>query len=440
MGRVFKLPDLGEGIHEGEIVSVLVEPGDEIREGQSILVVETDKATVEIPSPFTGVVESVHVEAGQVVHVGESLITFRSETVEAEKPREPEKEKPPEAEPEKPAEPEMAAPEAAAPRPAAAGPVPASPSTRRLARELGVDLRTVSGSGPGGRVTAEDVRRAAERPEAPEAAPREAPAPPREAPPVSTVRPTEVGAPELPDFGRFGPVERVPLRSVRRAIAKQMALAWSQIPHVSHHDAADITELERLRRHHAPESAESGTRLTLTPFLLKAAVAALKRFPFFNASLDAGTEEIIVKRYYHLGVATDTPRGLVVPVVRDVDRKSVTELAKELQELSDLAREGNLKPEHVQGGTFTLTNIGPLGGRGFSPIINYPQTAILGAGQARLEPVVRGTLEEHTLDVRLMLPMVLAFDHRIVDGADAARFMNTVRDLLQDTQRLLLNL
>lgn len=416
MGRVFKLPDLGEGIHEGEIVSVLVEPGDEIREGQSILVVETDKATVEIPSPFTGVVESVHVEAGQVVHVGESLITFRSEAVE----------------PEKPVEPEKAAPEAAARRPAAAGPVPASPSTRRLARELGVDLRTVSGSGPGGRITAEDVRRAAERPEAP--------APPREAPPVSTVRPTEVGAPELPDFGRFGPVERVPLRSVRRAIAKQMALAWSQIPHVSHHDVADITELERLRRHHAPESAESGTRLTLTPFLLKAAVAALKRFPFFNASLDAGTEEIIVKHYYHLGVATDTPRGLVVPVVRDVDRKSVTELAKELQELSDLAREGNLKPEHVHGGTFTLTNIGPLGGRGFSPIINYPQTAILGAGQARLEPVVRGTLEEHTLDVRLMLPMVLAFDHRIVDGADAARFMTTVRDLLQDTERLLLNL
>lgn len=435
MEKVFRLPDLGEGIHEGEIVEVLVRSGDSVIEGQPLLIVETDKATVEIPSPFNGVVRKVHVEAGQVVRVGDPLVTVLEH---GEKPEEP------------PRAPEPLADTTVPGKPAMEGlPVPASPATRRFARELGVDLRRVRPSGPGGRVTAEDVRRAADEaakaPERPPEIPKAVVFPPRQEiaeEPKETLSGREPAPPAVPVVER--PIRiaerRVPLKSVRRVIARRMAETWARVPHVSHHDGVDISELERLRREINSEKIDPERRLSLTPFLVKAAVAVLKEFPYFNASMDEDRQEIVLKGDYHIGVAVDSPRGLVVPVLKEADRKSITELAAELRALSQRARSGELNPEDVSGGTFTLTNIGALGGRGFTPLINYPQVAILGAGKARLEPVVVGTLEEHTLTVRLMLPVVLAFDHRVVDGADGARFLNRLKALLEDPKRLLVSL
>ena len=441
MAREFKLPDLGEGVHEGEIIHILVAEGDQVEEDQPIFEVETDKAAVEIPSPYEGAVTKIHVSEGDLVRVGDVLITFGdvegvSEEAEAGAPAEEEKEEaggPAEEESEPQAEP-------AGRR---EGPVPASPATRRLARELGVDLRQVPASGPGGRVTSSDVRafagRGEEAPEKP-AMPPEEKAPEKRPPSiegVSPVRPSAIPVPELPDFGHWGEVERLPLRSVRRATARHMALAWSQIPHVSHQDVADVTELEAFRQQYKDEIAEQGGSLTLTVFVMKAVVAALKAHPRFNASLDADGEEIVLKKYYHLGVAVDTDRGLLVPVIRDVDRKSISELSVELKELVMRTRDGEATLEEMQGGTFTITNPGPLGGTAFAPIINYPEVAILGMAQARWQPVIQGEGEEARIRPRLLLPLVLSFDHRVVDGADAARFATLIIDILQDPDKLL---
>jgi pyruvate dehydrogenase E2 component (dihydrolipoamide acetyltransferase) len=452
MAQEFKLPDLGEGIHEGEIVKVLVQVGDEVKEDQPILEVETDKATVEIPSPFTGKVTDIRVKQGDLVHVGDVMLVVgdgvgAEAPAEAAKAPEPEREAPaPKAEapaPQEPAKPARpAAPAAAVPQ--REGPVPASPSTRRLARELGVDLREVPPSGPGGRVTAQDVQAFAERGQ-PEAVEEKAaaPAPLKERPAVpptevSVLRPSAVPVPALPDFGRWGEVERLPLRSVRRSTAKHMALAWSQIPHVSHHDVADITKLEAFRSRNKDQIKEQGGSLTPIVFVLKAVVAALKAYPRFNSSLDADTEDIMLKKYYNIGIAADTDRGLVVPVIHDVDRKSVTELANELPKLVERVRSGEATLEEMQGGTFTITNIGPLGGTDFFPIVNYPEVAILGMARASWQPVVRWEEGEAQIEPRLLLPLILAFDHRVVDGADAARFMNMVIDILQDPDKLLM--
>lgn len=429
MAKVFRLPDLGEGIHEGEIVEVLVKGGETVAEGQPLLIVETDKASVEIPSPFTGVVQTVHVKAGQVVRVGDPLVTI----VEHEKPLEiPQQEAPSELPARE--EPPVRAGEALA--------VAASPATRRLARELGVDLRSVRPSGPGGRVTMEDVRQAAEALKKHEKAVAEL----REgAPEVKAELPVEkVAQIEVREPVSVEPVtpadRRVPLRSVRRVIARRMAESWAKVPHVTHHEGVDITDLERFRQALNTETADAAQHLSFTPFLIKAVVAVLKEFPAFNARLDEERQEIVLHGQFHVGVAVDSPRGLVVPVLRDADRKSITELASELRQVAHKARSGQLSPEDISGGTFTVTNIGPLGGRGFTPLINYPQVAILGAGKARLEPVVVGTLEEHTIAVRLILPVVLAFDHRVVDGADGARFVNRLKTLLEDPKKLLVAL
>jgi pyruvate dehydrogenase E2 component (dihydrolipoamide acetyltransferase) len=437
MPKEFKLPDPGEGIHEAEIVEVLVSEGDQVEDGQLILVVETDKAATEIPSPVDGVVQSIRVKVGDVVRVGEVLMTFLEEGEEEEKKEEEKKEA-------KAAEEESKAPAAKAKketRPEPEGgeeePVPAAPSTRRLARELGVDLREVTPSGPHGQVTSEDVR--AHSKERPEKRPPEKPlAEESEEPAVS--RPVQAEVPPLPDFGRWGPVEKKPLRSIRRATANRMALAWSQIPHVTHEDVADVTELETFRRKHQDEIEAEGGKLTLTMFILKAAVAALKEHPRFNASLDVEKGEIILKNYYHIGVAVATERGLIVPVVRDVDRKSITELALELTELAERTREGNVEREDLAGGTFTITNVGPLGGTGFSPIVNYPQVAILGLAQARLQPVVQGDLDNYQVVPRLILPLCLGFDHRIADGADAAQFINAIIETLESPDKLMMHM
>lgn len=426
MARSFKLPDLGEGIHEGEILAVLVSAEDEVKEGDPILEVETDKAAVEIPSPFTGTVKEILVKVGDVIKVGDVVMTFsdgeEAEPVEAEKREE------------KPAEPA----ERVVPMPVPdreKGPVPASPATRRLARELGVDLRQVAPSGPGGLVTADDVKAFAEKgeeivkvPEVPVSRPAE-------------VRPVAVTAPTLPDFSRWGPVERVPLRSIRRATAKQMALAWSQIPHVHNEDWVDMTKLEAFRRNHKAEIEAKGGKLTPTVFALKAAATALKTYPKFNATLDTETGEIIIKRYFHIGVAVSTDDGLIVPVIRDVDRKSIVELSIELNDLVQRTRERKTTLEEMQGGTFTITNVGPMGGGFFAPIINYPEVAILGMGSASLQAVVREKGEnQHEVVPRLMMPIVLCIDHRVLDGADALLFMRVIIDALEDPEELLMTM
>jgi pyruvate dehydrogenase E2 component (dihydrolipoamide acetyltransferase) len=444
MAREFKLPDLGEGIHEGEVLAVKVGKGEQVQEDETILEVETDKAAVEIPSPYTDVVTDVRVSPGDIVHVGDVMMVFggTSENVPREKPRAEEKEDAREKAPSK------AKPEAGKPH-RGERPVPAAPSTRRLARELGVDLHEVPPTGPFDRVTAEDVRAHAEGGPQKEKAPETAPKGPSS---LLGVSPQQVEAPSLPSFSEFGEVERVPLRSVRRATARQMALSWSQIPHVSTQDSADITQLEALRRRYADEVEAKGGSLTLTVFVLKALTNALQAFPRFNASLDLASEEVVLKKYYHIGVAVDTERGLIVPVIRNVDQKSITQLAIELRDLALRTRDGKAGLEEMRGGTMTITNIGALGGTHFSPIINYPEVAILGLARAKIEPVARKQVgpaadeafypwtEAYEFVPRLMLPVILAFDHRVNDGADAQRFVNAVIEQLENPEKLLLGL
>ena len=364
--------------------------------------------------------------------MGDVLITFDETTAAdagapAREEASREAEEPSEEEPTE-VEPVPAATSAAAVGPAT--PIPASPATRRLARDLAVDLHRVSPSGPSGRVTAEDVRAFAERQgKAAEAGPSKKPSP---------TQPALSSAEAQPDFSRWGGIERVPLRSVRRAIARKMAESWSRIPHVSHHDLADITALEDLRRG-LTDKVKDGT-LGLMVFVMKAAVAALKTYPRVNASLDIEAGEIILKPYYHLGIAVDTERGLIVPVIRDVERKSIAELSVELPDAAQRARDGKTQLEEMQGGTFTITNIGALGGRSFTPLINDPQVAILGMARANWQPVVRGhdDTSEMTIVPRHLLPLILAFDHRLLDGADAAHFLGLVIHLLENPTRLML--
>ncbi len=436
MAREFKLPDLGEGIHEGEILKVMVSVGDDVIEGNPILEVDTDKAAVEIPSPFTGKVEGIKVKEGDVVRVGDILITFSDAVGEGREERPAKEEKKEVEEPEKIRKPKE---EKKVERPPAEGPVPASPATRRLAREMGVDLRQVHGSGQGGLVTAEDVRAFTgkvekERPEVPPAKPKAAPERPAEG------RPLEAKAPTLPDFTKWGTVERIPLRSIRRATAKQMALAWSQIPHVHNQDRVDMTKLEEFRKKYKDEVEAQGGRLTITVFALKAAAAALRQFPRFNTSLDTASGEIVQKHYYHLGVATSTDEGLIVPVIRDVDRKSIMELAVELSGLVKRTRERKVTLEELQGGTFTITNVGPMGGGYFAPIINYPEVAILGMGSTRMEAVAKEVEGRHEIVPRLMMPMVLCIDHRVLDGSDAIAFMKYLGSLLEAPEELFMKM
>lgn len=457
MMQEFRLQDPGEGIHEAEILEILVAEGETVEEGQNVLEVETDKAVIEIPSPFSGTVESIRVSQGDIAHVGDVLLTVREPSDGADKGGNGEAREAPERDPDREREAGgrgdgQAAPrerrqagagdgkrrpgrqagdgedraeaqattaeraEAEAPAAPASGrhPVPATPAVRRRARELGVALGEIRGTGEDGRVTMEDVESAGQE-----------------------RRPARV-RPALPDFGRWGAVERVPLRSVRRATARRMAEAWAEIPHVSHQDRVDITALEAFRRRHKDRVEAEGGRLTLTVFALKAAAAALREHPRFNASLDWATEEIVLKDYIHIGIAFDSERGLLVPVLRDVDRKSLTALAHELAALGDRVRAGKLAREEMEGGSFTITNVGPLGGTGFAPIVNHPEVAILGLAQARWMPVTLGEAEDAPVVSRFMLPLCLAFDHRVVDGADAARFTRAVARRLADPETLAL--
>jgi pyruvate dehydrogenase E2 component (dihydrolipoamide acetyltransferase) len=417
------LPDLGEGLVEAEIVRVLVTEGDVVHEDAPLLEVETDKAQVEIPSPMSGRIEKIHVVPQQTVRVGETLVTFADDGAPTG-PRTSGARPVPAAPPVT-----AAAPPVVATAPPREGPVPATPSTRRLARELGVDLRAVRASGPGGRVTDEDVRAAA-RPAAVAAAPAAGAGPVREAGARPLAR-VALEPPPLPRFEQWGPIERQPLSHLRRTIAERMALSAALVPHVTHLDRADITELDALIRRNLEPAGAQGVTLTLTSFLLKATALALREHPTFNASLDAEAGELILKRYYHLGVAVATDRGLIVPVIHDVDQKPLLELARELAALARRVRDGKASLDDLRGGTFTISNLGALGGTGAIPIVNYPEVAILGVARGREEAVV---LDGQVVP-RLLLPLSLCFDHRVADGVDGARFAADIVRRLEHPER-----
>jgi pyruvate dehydrogenase E2 component (dihydrolipoamide acetyltransferase) len=432
MTTSFRLPDLGEGVHEAEILTLPVTLGQAVREGDVIMEIETDKAAVEIPSPYTGTVREILVQVGDMAKVGDVLMTFSSDSAEetvqphAEETRQVAGAADLEQEPARQEQKKR--------------PVPASPSTRRLARELGVNLHDVKSTGSGGIVTREDVEAHSKR-----ATPHEPGIEEVESAslPDEPTRGTQAasGQTPLPDFTRWGTVERVPFRSIRRATARQMSKSWAQIPHVNCQDNADITRLEAFRQKHKNELKAIGGRLTMTIFAVKAVATALKNFPYFNSSLDLQTQEIIIKRFFNIGIAVDTDNGLMVPVIRDVDRKSIKELAVEMDGAITRVRAGTHSPEEMQGGTFTITNAGALGGSHFSAIINHPEVAILGLGQGRMQPaVVTDERGRHEIVPRLIMPVSLCFDHRVVDGADAIRFLRLVIDALEDPDELLITM
>jgi len=425
----FKLPDLGEGVEAGDVVSLLVSEGDTIEKEQGVLELETDKALIEVPSDVAGKVTKIHVSAGDRVPVGEVLITVEeageaSSEAPAEEPEEtsePEaKEEKPEAKEapaEKTEEPEKtAAPQIEAPPPAEGDPIPAAPATRRLARELGVDLNQVAGSGPGGRIVQDDIKAHVRSGQS-------------SAPATSAIP-----APELPDFSKWGEVERQPMSKIRQVIANNMSVAWSQIPHVTQFDKADVTDLEAFRQRNKTVAESHGGRLTPTVLMLKAIITALKAFPQFNASLDTNTNEVIVKHYYNLGIAVDTERGLLVPVIKDVDRKDIFQLAAELTDIGERARTNKIGLDELQGGTFTVTNLGSLGVGAFTPIVNHPEVAILGLGRSVEEAAVRNG----RIEPRLMMPIAMSYDHRVIDGADGARFVRKIVESLQNPEVMLL--
>lgn len=483
----FKLPDLGENIETAEVTRVLVSEGDRIGAEQNVLELETEKAAFELPCPHAGTISKIHVSEGDTISVGDAVLTIevaeaaekaaeekgpaaekdqaeapaeaaQEETAEpaeeaaeaqevlareeAEEPAELEEEapqpeaaiqqrapaeraKPPEGkQPERKRAPADRAARKAHPvreraepdgRKAAEARLPAAagPATRRLARELGVELDRVQGSGPGGRITRDDVK-AHVRDRGKQA-------------------PADVAVPPLPAFSQWGPVERQKLNKVARTSAERLSLAWRVVPHVTQHELADITELEAARTRYEKDRPESGPKVTVTVLICKAVVAALKAFPQCNSSFDSSSGELILKRYYHIGVAVDTEHGLLVPVVRDVDQKSVVHLAEEIAELAEKARNRKLDLSDLRGGTFTVTNLGGIGGTAFTPIVNYPEVAVLGLARARWEQVIR----DGSPDIRLLLPLSLSYDHRVINGADAARFIVHVAKLLSDPSQML---
>jgi pyruvate dehydrogenase E2 component (dihydrolipoamide acetyltransferase) len=453
MATELKLPDLGDNVASAVVVGVLVKEGDTLEAGQPFLELETDKAVMEVPAPSGGKVEKLMVKPGDEVKSGQAVLILGGGAAEAA-PAEakgggpndggdhpsPDNEgaalgkaagttspsAPPavqqgggQASAANPAEQPLPKPAPSAPAqpaaPAGRRLVPAAPSVRRLARELGVDLMQVMGSGPAHRISEADVKRYA-------AGETSAPAPASLALPPAQ--------PALPDFSKFGPTHREAMSGVRRATVRSMAQAWSTIPMVTQFDKADVTEIEGLRKKYGPRAEKRGGKLTMTAILLKVAAAALRQFPKFNASIDTGTNEIVYKDYLHVGVAVDTPNGLLVPVIRDVDKKGVIALAVELGEIAAKARDRKLTPEEMQGASFTISNLGGIGGTGFTPIVNWPEVAIMGVSRSGLEPVWNA--EKGAFEPRLIMPFSLTYDHRLIDGADAARFCRFVAEMLED--------
>jgi pyruvate dehydrogenase E2 component (dihydrolipoamide acetyltransferase) len=434
----FRLPELGENVHQGDLVRLMVSSGAHVSEGQPVMELETDKAVVEVPSSLNGTVKDVLVKQGSKVKVGDVVFTlqpgatshssiqgpsradesheYERSTFQAAIQSEGKTEEQV-LPPDQPRSPGIATFSMPLDLDRAAGaehrgPVAAAPHVRRLARELGLDIHSVPGSGPGGRISEDDVKLYAKALLSSGAGAAAA---------------THVRQPALPDFSKWGNIERVPMRGVRRKTAEHMWEAWSSIPHVTQNDKADITELEQLRARFGPKAAEAGGKMTVTAIALKVCASALKIFPQFNASIDMEKEEIVYKQFINIGVAVDTDRGLLVPVIRDVDKKNIVELATELTGLSKKARDKKLAPADMEGGTFTITNLGGIGGTGFSPIVNYPEVAILGLSRSSMEPVwMNGKFEP-----RQVLPVSLSYDHRLIDGADAARFLRWIAEAFE---------
>jgi pyruvate dehydrogenase E2 component (dihydrolipoamide acetyltransferase) len=460
MSTEVKLPELGENIDSGTVVKLLVDVGQKIDQDQPVLELETDKATIEVPSPAAGTVKEIRVQEGDKAQVGETVMVLedgveakpaakkkstRAKEAKHEAPSKKEAPKESDVEPARAEKAEATKREVEAPeleektetKPEEKAPeaeqeeadidiheatvyeperkakvVPASPSVRRTAREIGIDIADVPGSGPGGRISVEDVKefaRQLHRGGTPSGA-------------------GAVAAGPLPDFSRWGSIERKPMSNIRQKTAERMAIAWSSVPTVTQYDKADITTLEEYRKNFGAKAEAAGGKLTVTAVLLKVVASALKNFPQFNASVDMAQNDLIYKKYFHVGVAVDTDRGLLVPVIRDVDRKNIIQLSAELTKLAERARDRKLSIEEMQGGTFTITNLGGIGGTNFSPIVNYPEVAILGISRSNVEPVyVNGEFKPRT-----MLPLSLSYDHRIIDGADAARFLRWICDAIRD--------
>jgi pyruvate dehydrogenase E2 component (dihydrolipoamide acetyltransferase) len=441
----FRLQELGENITEGDLVRLMVAPGAKVSEGQPVMELETDKAVVEVPSSVSGLVKDVKVKEGEKIKVGQVIFTLEgagpSRGGSVRHPSKPVEHVSGQhgarlafqaaIRAEGKTEEQALPPDQPQPRPAAfsmpaqlgkvAGTehreaIPAAPHTRRLAREIGVDIYEVKGTGPGGRISEDDVKALAKAALAAAASAAGVP-----------VRAGHFVPPQLPDFSKWGKIERVSMRSVRRKTAEHLAESWNTIPHVTQHDRADITELEQLRARFAPKAEQAGGKMTVTAIALKVCAAALKVFPQFNATIDMEKDEIIYKQYIHIGVAADTDRGLLVPVIRDVDKKNIVELAVELSQLSQKAREKKITLADMEGGTFTITNLGGIGGTAFTPIVNHPEVAILGLSRSRMEPEwIDGKFEP-----RLILPLSLSYDHRLIDGADAARFLRWVAEAFE---------
>lgn len=436
-----KVPDIGD-FKDVPVIEVFVKAGDRIAAEDSLITVESDKATMEVPSPSAGLVKELRVRIGDKVSQGSPVLVLeeaqdadageppqaKAAAAEAPASAAPRREEgsPREPSPPAPAQAQRPAAQAAAPAPAASvdetgfGKAHASPAVRRFARELGVDLGKLRGSGPRERILREDVqeyvKRALQQP-APAAGPG-------------------LALPPLPqiDFGKFGPVQSQPLTRIQKLSGANLHRNWVSIPHVTQHDEADVTELEAFRKVEAQNVKAQGIRLTLLAFLMKAAVVALKRFPQFNASLSPDGESLVLKQYYNIGVAVDTPNGLVVPVIREVDGKGLIDLARELGEVSERARQGKLTATDMQGGCFSISSLGGIGGSNFTPIINAPEVAILGVGRSATKPVWDGT----QFAPHLILPLSLSYDHRVIDGALGARFITFLSSVLTDIRKLVL--
>jgi 2-oxoglutarate dehydrogenase complex dihydrolipoamide succinyltransferase (E2) component len=402
----FKLPDVGEGVAEGEVVKWLVKEGQEINENQPLVEIMTDKVNVEIPSPRKGTVLKLNAKEGQVVKVGQVLITIAEKGEASTVPT-------PTASP----APTPVARKAEEPPSRAVAPlvqrkpheILATPATRKLARDLGVDLALIQATGPGGRITEDDVQKFKQ---------------PGKAPTIAAATAA----------GPRGSEERVPLRGIRRKIAERMIKSTHTAAHVTHVDEVDMTEIVQLRDKAKVSAEKRGVKLTYMPFIIKALFPALKQYPYLNATLDDEKEEIVLKKYYNIGIATNTDQGLVVPVLKDAEHKSITQLAEEIDRLSEKARAGQLSLDEIQGSTFTITNIGGIGGVFATPIINYPEVAILGVHKITRRPVVK----ENQIVIREMTYLSVSFDHRVLDGAMAAEFMNKIKQYLEDPKLLLL--
>ncbi len=431
------LPELGEGVDSVDVVAVLVAVGDRVEKDQGLIEVETEKASVEVPSTASGTVTEIHVNPGDALGENAAIVSLEAAEVQVDASPEPapapdqaeetsgkgaegkrgkgEKERddePAVSEADTPATPP--APRVPTPPPSVTPrdgmrAIPAAPTVRRFAREIGADLSSVKGSGPGGRISIDDVKVHANRL-------------------LSASSSGTAAAPlALPDLERFGPVHREPMSKVRKLTAENLTRAWHTIPQVTNHEIADITDIEEFRKAYRERVEAAGGKLTVTALLVKIVSSILKTHPVLNAAVDMARKEIVFRRSINIGVAVDTERGLLVPVVRDADAKSLTEIAVELDDLATRARSRKLKPDEMQGGSFTISNLGGIGGTGFTPIVNWPEVAILGVSRGRIEPQWHGG----SFRPRLMMPLSLSYDHRVVDGADAARFLAKLKDALE---------